>query len=121
MSQTNCGSTLIPRRTTRESRIAFRATPSEVAHLKAQSESNGLSISQYLRMAVGQEQSFNMHQPTRPELKTAARIVKVSSGLTYLLRLCEGRKITIEEIKPVINDIQAAIMDLTYELRGVKP
>ena len=118
MTNSAINNALIPLRPIRGARVGFRALPSELANLKARAKSCGLSVSEFLRRASVEVQAIPDKQPTHTELKAAARIAKIGSGLTYLLRLCEIHRFNIDEIRPVILEIQSLCLDIAAELRS---
>ena len=113
-------SSLIPRRHNRVARIAIRATLSEVRDLHQRAATSACSVSNYVRMAIGRDNQTQSPVISRENLKTAANLVKINSGLSYLIRLCERQRVPIDEIRPVVQAVQEVIWTLAAELRGVK-
>ena len=108
-------------RCNRTARVVMRATPLEVAEVQRQAATNGWTVSHFLRIALAQFTPTSNPVNTKENLRLASSLTKVSSGLSYLLRLCERQKVPLEELRPVIDEVQTVILDLATELRGAKP
>jgi len=109
-----------PKRCTRTARVVIRATPLEVTEIQQQASVNGWTVSHYLRVALAQISPIKNSINTKDNLRMASSISRVSSGLTYLIRLGERQKLPLAHLRPVIDEVQAVIWELASELRGAK-
>lgn len=101
----------------RETRIAFRASTYELEELKRRASANNCTISGYIRLSLANVPIIPISPPSMPELRVAARLAKISSGLTYLLRLCEHNHFSLGDTRQTIGELQAVMSDLAMQLR----
>jgi hypothetical protein len=86
--------------------------------IREQAATAKMTISCFVRQSIGHDAPSNFDKPTLPELKTAARLARISSGLGYLLRLCEQRKdVPIDPMFKYIHEIKTVIWDVVSEIR----
>ena len=106
-------------RSNRNSRIVILATAQEISEVRLRAAENRLTVSAYVRASLGGVPASPCSLPTSSDLKLAGRLAKVSSGLTYLLRLLEQRNVTVgrAEITSNITDLKSVLWELAMTLR----
>ena len=101
-------------------RIVFRASAQELRVIQSKAAAQRLTVSAYLRGTTDREVATPFVEPCRHDLMMAGRLARVSSGLTYLLRLMErnGGYPNAIEIASNIADLKTVMLELALKLRG---
>ena len=101
-------------------RIVFRASAQELRSIQSKAAAHRLSVSAYMRCATDREVATPFVEPCQHDLRLAGRLAKVSSGLTYLLRLMEGNGNSVDAIQIASNvaEIKSLMLELVMSLRG---